>query len=73
MKLSVSLIVLRYLRLSYALYGNFFLEKDDFFHELFQAGACPNLKDSSIYEFFLLICTSIEFGIFDFFRLSATP
>ena len=29
-----------------------FLEKDDFFHELFQAGACPHLKDSSVYELF---------------------
>ena len=29
-----------------------FFEKDDFFHEIFQVGACPNLKDSSIYEIF---------------------
>ena len=28
-----------------------FLEKDDFFfHEIFQVGACLNLKDSSLYE-----------------------
>ena len=52
MKRSVSLIVLRYLRLSYALYGSVYLEKDDFFHEIFQAGACPNLKDSSLYEMY---------------------
>ena len=43
MKLSVSLIVLCHLRLSYALYGNFFWKKMIFFHEIFQAGACPNL------------------------------
>ena len=29
-----------------------FWKKMLFFHEIFQAGACPNLKDSSIYEFF---------------------
>ena len=29
-----------------------YLEKDDFFHEIFQAGACPNLKDSSLYEMY---------------------
>ena len=53
MKRSVSLIVLRYLRLSYALYRPFFGKKDDFFfHEIFQAGECPILKDSSIYERF---------------------
>ena len=49
MKRSVSLIVLRYLRLSYALNG-IFLWKKMIFHEIFQVGACPNLKDSLIYE-----------------------
>ena len=30
-----------------------FVEKNDFFfHEIFQAGACPNLKVSSIHDFF---------------------
>ena len=52
MKRSVSLIVLRYLRLSYALYGPFIWKKMIFFHEIFQAGACPNLKDSSLYEMY---------------------
>ena len=28
------------------------LEKDDPFHEIFHVGACPNLKDSSLYERF---------------------
>ena len=27
-----------------------FLEKYDFVNEIFQVGACPNLKDSSLYE-----------------------
>ena len=52
MKRSVSLIVLRYLRLSCALYGPFIWKKMIFFHEIFQAGACPNLKDSSLYEMY---------------------
>ena len=34
-----------------------FFGKRWFFHEIFQAGACPDLKDSSIYDFFLFICT----------------
>ena len=51
-----------------------FSKKMIFFHEIFQVGACPNLKDSSIYDiFFLFICTGhTEFGIFNFFALSAT-
>ena len=51
MKHSVSLIVLRYLRLSYALNG-IFLWKKMIFHEILQDGACPNLKDSSLYDRF---------------------
>ena len=51
MKRSVSLIVLRYLRLSYALNG-IFLWKKMIFHEIFQVGPGPNLKDSSLYERF---------------------
>ena len=51
MKHSVSLIVLRYLRLSYALNG-IFLWKKMIFHEIFQVSPCPNLKDSSLYERF---------------------
>ena len=45
-----------------------FLEKYDFFNEIFQVGACPNLKDSLI-----SICTRHEAsGFFDCFALSAT-
>ena len=52
---------------------HFFWKKINF-HEIFQVGACPNLKDSYIYEIFLFICTRHrEFGIFNFFVLSATP
>ena len=29
-----------------------FSKKMIFFHEIFQVGACPNLKDSSIYDIF---------------------
>ena len=40
---------------------------------IFQVGACPNLKDSSLYDSFLSICTRHEaFGFFDCFALSAT-
>ena len=47
---------------------HFFLEKYDFFYEIFQVGACPNLKDSLI-----SICTWHEAsGFFDCFALSAT-
>ena len=45
-----------------------FLEKYDFFNEMFQVGACPNLKDSLI-----SICTRHDAsGFFDCFALSAT-
>ena len=46
-----------------------------FFHEIFQVGACPNLKDSLIYEIFSihLYKTYKKFGIFNFNALSATP
>ena len=50
-----------------------FSKKMIFFHEIFQVGACPNLKDSSIYDIFSFINTGhTEFGIFNFFALSAT-
>ena len=40
------------------------------FHELFQVGACPNLKDSLLFD---SICTRQEsFGIFNNCPLSAT-
>ena len=118
MKRSVSLIVLRYLRLSYALYGTFcacpnlkdssiyerfsnhmyktqgsvpstFMRylrlptalqgtlfwKKMIFHEIFQVGACPNLKDSFLYEFFFYsfvqdIESSVSSTIFLYLRLS---
>ena len=38
-----------YLRLSYAFYGSIFWKKV-IFHEIFQVGACPNLKHSLLYE-----------------------
>ena len=45
-------LVLRYLRLPYALYGTFFWKKM-ISHEIFlKVGPCPNLKDSSFYERF---------------------
>ena len=50
-KHSVSLIILHYLRLPYVLYDTFFWKKV-IFHEIFQVGACLNLKDSSFYEWF---------------------
>ena len=31
---------------------HFFGKKMIFFHEIFQVGACPNLKDSSLYDRF---------------------
>ena len=68
MKRSVYFIVLRYLQLSYALYGTFFWKNMIFFNEIFQVGACPNLKDSLI-----SICIRHEAsGFFDCFALSAT-
>ena len=42
--------VLCYLRLPHLRVHLF--EKRRFFHEIFQVGACPNLKDSSFYEWF---------------------
>ena len=67
MKRSVSLIVLRYLRLSYALNG-IFLWKKMIFHEIFKVGPCPNLKDSSLYERFSIHMYKAEaFGIFNIF------
>ena len=40
---------MRYLRLPTALQGTLFW-KMMIFHEIFQVGACPNLKDSLIYK-----------------------
>ena len=48
---SVPSTFLRYLRLPTALQGTLFWKKI-FFHDIFQAGACPNLKDSSLYDRF---------------------
>ena len=42
---------LRYLRLPKALQGTLFWKKMILF-EIFQVGACPNLKDSSLYDRF---------------------
>ena len=45
--------VLCYLRLPWlCLEAVHLFEKRRFFHEIFQVGACPNLKDSSFYEWF---------------------
>ena len=48
---SVSSTFMRYLRLPTALQGTLFWKKM-IFHEIFQVGACPNLKDSFLYEIF---------------------
>ena len=50
-KHTVSPTIFLYLRLSYALYSTFFGKKM-IFHEIFQVGACPNLKDSLLYDKF---------------------
>ena len=72
-KHSESSTIFLYLRLSYTLYSTVFFDKD-VFHEIFQVGACPNLKDSSFMIGFLSICTRHEaFGFFDCFALSVTP
>ena len=46
---SVSSTFMRYLRLPTALQGTLFWKKM-IFHQIFQVGACPNLKDSLLYE-----------------------
>ena len=46
---SVSSTFMRYLRLPTALQGTLFWKKM-IFHELFQVGACPNLKDSLLFD-----------------------
>ena len=51
MKHSVSSTFLRYLRLPNALQGTSFY-KAMIFNEIFQDGACPNFKDSSLYDRF---------------------
>ena len=48
---SVSSTFMRYLRLPNALQGTLFWKKM-IFHELFQVGACPNLKEYFLYEIF---------------------
>ena len=48
---SVSSTFMRYLRLPTALQGTLFWKKM-IFHEIFQVGACPNLKDSLLYDRF---------------------
>ena len=50
MKQSVPPITLLYLRLPKFYKVHFFRKM--IFHELFQVGACPNLKDSSVYEMY---------------------
>ena len=48
-------------------------QKDDFFHEIFQVGACPNLKDSSIYEIFSIhMYRTYRVRYLQLFALSAT-
>ena len=37
-----------------------FFRKKMIFHEIFQVGACPNLKDSLLHAGFLFICTRQE-------------
>ena len=37
-----------------------FFRKKKIFHEIFQVGACPNLKDSLLHAGFLFICTRQE-------------
>ena len=73
MKHSVSLIVLRYLRLPYALYGTFF-GKRWFLMKYFKLVHAPTWKIPYFMRGFLFICTRHEaFGIFNIFALSATP
>ena len=76
MKHSVRFIVLRYLAIcDYLMPCTVkFLEKDDFFfQEIFQAGACPNLKVSQYMNFSLIICTRQRVRYLQLFALSATP
>ena len=65
---------MRYLRLPTALQGTLFWKKM-IFHEIFQAGACSNLKDSFLYEIFFYsfvqdIESSVSSTIFLYLRLS---
>ena len=54
---------MRYLRLPTALQGTLFWKKM-IFHEIFQVGACPNLKDSLISEnFFYSFVQDIESSV----------
>ena len=44
------------------------------FHEIYEVGACQNLKHSSLYDRFSVHMYKGEaFGIFNIFPLSATP
>ena len=70
----------RYLQLFFAICDSLMLckvhyfGKRYFFHEIFLVGACPNLKDSLIYENFSNHLTKHrKFGIFNFYALSVTP
>ena len=54
MKHLVSLTFSLYLRLSKALYGTFYFWEKMIFNEIFQVGACPNLKDSLLYDRFCM-------------------
>ena len=66
-------IYLRYLRLRNALKGTLFWKKM-ILYEIFQVDACPNLKDSSLYDRFsthMYKAWSIRF-LWLFFALSAT-
>ena len=50
-----------------------FSEKNDF-HEIFQVGPCPNLKDSSLYDRFSIHMYKVwSIRYFQYFSLSATP
>ena len=73
MKRSVSLIVLRYLRLSYALYGPFIWKKMIFFMKYFKLVHALTWKIPHYMKCILFICTRQEtIWIFINFPLSAT-
>ena len=73
MKRSVYFLVLRYLQLSYALYGTFFWKNMIFLMKYFKLVHAPTRKILHYMIGFLPICTRHEaFGFFDCFALSAT-
>ena len=62
-----------YLRLPYALYGTFYLEKDDFCHKYFKLVHTPTLNNPHYMVRDVFIHTNREtFGIFNISALSAT-